>query len=232
MELTKAQEKLPQSSDTADAAAKQAEEEQKRSQSYEALFMHILPCSRRIWIQRRWNYRRYMWIHRQILQRDLQYYQRKDRCKRDRERSFDGTSSADSAQMEQLKLERMPQASAGEDAQSPDGDSGEDSSYSDGGYEDSSLRWRLIQNKKDHNSYRGETSDKGNVRWRIPLLPFGHEKWNKKSPKNGGMIGMTSGFEKSGTVLTVHLPTELDHPASDEIRRDSDRIIGHNYIKI
>ena len=25
---------------------------------------------------------------------------------------------------------------------------------------------------------------------------------------------MTSGFEKSGTVLTVHLPAELDHPAS------------------
>ena len=42
---------------------------------------------------------------------------------------------------------------------------------------------------------------------------------------------MTSGFKKSGTVLTVHLPAELDHPASDEIRRDSDRIIGHNYIK-
>lgn len=42
---------------------------------------------------------------------------------------------------------------------------------------------------------------------------------------------MTSGFEKSGTVLTVHLPAELDHPVSDEIRRDSDRIIGHNYIK-
>ena len=42
---------------------------------------------------------------------------------------------------------------------------------------------------------------------------------------------MTSGFEKSGTVLTVHLPAELDHPASDEIRRDSDRIIGHEYVK-
>ena len=42
---------------------------------------------------------------------------------------------------------------------------------------------------------------------------------------------MTSGFEKSGTVLTVHLPAELDHPASDEIRRESDRIIGHDYIK-
>ena len=44
------------------------------------------------------------------------------------------------------------------------------------------LTMEVIQNKKDHNSYRGETSDKGNVRWRIPLfLPFGHEKWNKKS---------------------------------------------------
>ena len=42
---------------------------------------------------------------------------------------------------------------------------------------------------------------------------------------------MISGFEKSGTVLTVHLPAELDHPASDEIRRESDRIIGHDYIK-
>ena len=38
---------------------------------------------------------------------------------------------------------------------------------------------------------------------------------------------MTSGFEKSGTVLTVHLPAELDHPASDEIRRDSDLSLIH-----
>ena len=42
---------------------------------------------------------------------------------------------------------------------------------------------------------------------------------------------MAAGFERSGTVLTVHLPTELDHPVSDEIRRESDRIIGHEYIK-
>lgn len=38
VELTKAQGEAAQSSDTADAVAKQAEEEQKRSQSYEALF--------------------------------------------------------------------------------------------------------------------------------------------------------------------------------------------------
>ena len=31
--------------------------------------MHILPCSRMIWIQQRWSSRRYMWIHCQILQR-------------------------------------------------------------------------------------------------------------------------------------------------------------------
>ena len=44
------------------------------------------------------------------------------------------------------------------------------------------LTMEVIQNKKYHNLYRGETSDKGNVRWRIPLfLPIGHEKWNKKS---------------------------------------------------
>ena len=31
---------------------------------------------------------------------------------------------------------------------------------------------------------------------------------------------MTSGLKITGTVLTVHLPAELDHPASDEIRRE------------
>ena len=88
----------------------------------------------------------------------------------------------------------------------------------------------VIQNKKYHNSYRGETSDKGNVRWRIPLfLPLvmrngiKNQKW--------GNDRMTSGFEKSGTVLTVHLPAELDHPASELIRRESDRIMGKIYIR-
>ena len=32
------------------------------------------------------------------------------------------------------------------------------------------LTMEAIQNKKDHNSYRGETSDKGNVCWHIPLF--------------------------------------------------------------
>ena len=38
-------------------------------------------------------------------------------------------------------------------------------------------------------------------------------------------------FETTGTCLNIKLPEELDHPASDEIRRESDRIIGHDYIK-
>ena len=49
--------------------------------------------------------------------------------------------------------------------------------------------------------------------------------------KSRGNAIMESVFEVSGTVLTVRLPEELDHPVSDNIRRESDRIIGHKYIK-
>ncbi len=35
-------------------------------------------------------------------------------------------------------------------------------------------------------------------------------------------------FETTGTCLNIKLPEELDHPASEVIRRDSDRIIGQN----
>ena len=38
-------------------------------------------------------------------------------------------------------------------------------------------------------------------------------------------------FETAGTCLTILLPAELDHPASDLIRRESDRIMGHIYIR-
>ena len=34
-----------------------------------------------------------------------------------------------------------------------------------------------------------------------------------------------------GTSLTVRLPEELDHPASDLIRKETDRIMGQTYIK-
>lgn len=38
-------------------------------------------------------------------------------------------------------------------------------------------------------------------------------------------------FETSGTCLTITLPAELDHPASDLIRKESDRIMGKIYIR-
>ncbi|MDC7289478.1 anti-sigma factor antagonist [Blautia schinkii] len=38
-------------------------------------------------------------------------------------------------------------------------------------------------------------------------------------------------FETEGTCLTILLPGELDHPVSDQIRRESDRIMGKLYIK-
>ena len=38
-------------------------------------------------------------------------------------------------------------------------------------------------------------------------------------------------FETAGTCLTILLPAELDHPASDIIRRESDRIMGRIYIR-
>ena len=33
-------------------------------------------------------------------------------------------------------------------------------------------------------------------------------------------------FETTGTCLNIKLPKELDHPASELIRRESDRIMG------
>lgn len=38
-------------------------------------------------------------------------------------------------------------------------------------------------------------------------------------------------FETSGTCLKIFLPAELDHPASDTIRREADRIMGKIYIR-
>ena len=38
-------------------------------------------------------------------------------------------------------------------------------------------------------------------------------------------------FETEDACLTVRLPKELDHPASDCIRRESDRIMNQTYIK-
>lgn len=38
-------------------------------------------------------------------------------------------------------------------------------------------------------------------------------------------------FETEGACLTIRLPKELDHPASDTIRKESDRIMDKTYIK-
>ena len=42
---------------------------------------------------------------------------------------------------------------------------------------------------------------------------------------------MEAAFYIQGTSLTVRLPGELDHPASDQIRKETDRIMGQTYIK-
>ncbi|MDO4308317.1 MAG: anti-sigma factor antagonist [Eubacteriales bacterium] len=39
-------------------------------------------------------------------------------------------------------------------------------------------------------------------------------------------------FETEGACLTIFLPKELDHPASDMIRKESDRIMNKTYIKM
>ena len=38
-------------------------------------------------------------------------------------------------------------------------------------------------------------------------------------------------FETTGTCLNIKLPEEVDHPASELIRRESDRIMGKIYIR-
>lgn len=42
---------------------------------------------------------------------------------------------------------------------------------------------------------------------------------------------MSSMFQVKGTNLTIMLPKELDHPASDEIRKETERIMEEKYIR-
>lgn len=42
---------------------------------------------------------------------------------------------------------------------------------------------------------------------------------------------MDLAFQKDGTCLRVALPEELDHPVSDKIRKDTDKIINETYIR-
>lgn len=42
---------------------------------------------------------------------------------------------------------------------------------------------------------------------------------------------MDLAFQTDGTCLRVALPEELDHPVSDKIRKDTDKIINETYIR-
>ena len=128
VELTKAQGEAAQSSDTADAVARQAEEENKRSQSYEALFNAYTAALelQKVYVDTLSDSAK--GIYNTI--------SGKTGVSGSESGSSDGTSGDDSSTDGTAGVDAA--ASDGEDTQSSDGDTGEDSSYSDGGYGDSS----------------------------------------------------------------------------------------------
>ena len=75
----------------------------------------------------------------------------------------------------------------------------------------------------------GETSESGMCQAAHPLFFEGIK--NRISENNRGYGEMKPVFETEGTCLFIRLPKELDHPASDQIRRESDRIMGKIYIR-
>ena len=48
---------------------------------------------------------------------------------------------------------------------------------------------------------------------------------------SGNKKNMKSVFEVQGNCLTVHLPEEVDHPVSEDIRKESDNIMRKKYIR-
>lgn len=42
---------------------------------------------------------------------------------------------------------------------------------------------------------------------------------------------MDLAFQTDGTCLRVTLPEELDHPVSDKVRKDTDKIMNETYIR-
>ena len=48
----------------------------------------------------------------------------------------------------------------------------------------------------------------------------------------GNKKNMKSVFEVQGNCLTVHLPEEVDHPVSEDIRKESDNIMRKKSIRI
>lgn len=67
----------------------------------------------------------------------------------------------------------------------------------------------------------------GDVRNAHPFLDLNLENHIVKL----GGIKMSDVFEFKDAVLTVHLPQDLDHPQSDRIRKETDRIMSRTYIK-
>ena len=138
VELTKAQGEVAQSSDTADAVAKQAEEEQKRSQSYEALFNAYTAMQQDDLDTAALELQKvYVDTLSDSAKGIYSTISGKTGVSGIESGASDGTASADSS-TDGTSEAGADAASDGEDTQSSDGDTGEDSSYSDGGYEDSS----------------------------------------------------------------------------------------------
>lgn len=73
-----------------------------------------------------------------------------------------------------------------------------------------------------------------------PFFFFGEKScfaaWISKSERGGvhndkGGLDMDEMLMVNGSCLTIFLPGEVDHPVSDAIRRESDRIMERTYIK-
>ena len=127
----------PTTSDTADAVARQAEEEQKRSQSYEALFNAYTAMQQDDLDTAALELQKvYVDTLSDSAKGIYSTISGKTGVSGIESGASGGTSSADSSTDGTAGVDAA--ASDGEDTQSSDGDTGEDSSYSDGGYEDSS----------------------------------------------------------------------------------------------
>ena len=50
-------------------------------------------------------------------------------------------------------------------------------------------------------------------------------RWETLLCNRGNKKNMKSVFEVQGNCLTVHLPEEVDHPVSEDIRKESDNIM-------
>ena len=56
-------------------------------------------------------------------------------------------------------------------------------------------------------------------------------RWETLLCNRGNKKNMKSVFEVQGNCLTVHLPEEVDHPVSEDIRKESDNIMWKKYIR-